>query len=98
MSRRQNPAEEGEEPRGNQEEPQSLPPKGWSVFLWWVLANAIGAAAGGATHIIAFLGLFLMFGPLIGAAQAWVLGRYLRNLCPGGGIGYRASGASPMIG
>ena len=48
MSRRQNLAEDGEEPRKNQEESRSPSPKGSLVSFWWLLASG---GAGGSTSI-----------------------------------------------
>jgi hypothetical protein len=49
MSRRQNLAEDGEEPRKNQEESRSPSPKGSLVSFWWLLASG---GAGGSTSIL----------------------------------------------
>jgi hypothetical protein len=74
----QNPQERDEEHQEDQEWPTSLPSKR-VVFLWWVLASAVGGAAGGATFVIQFFGLLFLFGGFLGTAQALVLGRYLRG-------------------
>ncbi len=49
------------------------------VWIFWVLASAVGGAAGGATTVLEFVGPILLWGLALGAAQALVLWRYLRE-------------------
>lgn len=50
-----------------------------STWAFWVLASAIGGAAGGAVFILDFIGQLLLFGGILGAAQALVVWRYARG-------------------
>lgn len=63
----------------NEQGRESVPSilRGLTAWTLWVLASAVGGAAGGTTFVLGAFGLLFLFGPIIGAAQAVVLRHYL---------------------
>lgn len=59
--------------------PSPRPPSTREVWLSWVLASAVGGAAGGFVFVLEFLGQLVLFGGVLGVAQAFVLLRYVRG-------------------
>ncbi len=56
---------------------EQSPGRGLQAWALWVLASAIGGAVGGGTFIVQFVGEGILFGAILGAAQALILRRYL---------------------
>lgn len=51
--------------------------RGLEAWVLWVLASAVGGGAGGATLNTAFIGPLVLFGAVLGAAQALIVWRYM---------------------